>query len=72
MKEKKLKVFSSKKTALNNLPIGNYESSLYCTGQYETSINEITTSINNIKAIYKSYRNDRYGNYVKLYCITQN
>ena len=66
-----MKVYSSKKTALNNINVNvtNYKAVLYCTGEYNTNIKEMDISNDKIVALYKSYRNDRHGSYVKIYCI---
>ena len=66
-----MKVYSSKKTALNNINVNvtNYRTILYCTGEYKTSIKTMDISNDKILALYKSYRKDRYGSYVKIYCI---
>lgn len=64
-----MKVYSSKKTALNNIEAGNYRTILYCTGEYKTSIKTMDVSNDKIVALYKSYRKDRHGSYVKIYCI---
>ena len=66
-----MKVYSSKKTALNNINVNvtNYKAVLYCTGEYVTSIKTMEVSNDKIVALYKSYRSDRHGSYVKIYCI---
>ena len=66
-----MKIYSSKKTALNNINtnVTNYKAGLYCTGEYVTSIKTMEVSNDKIIALYKSYRNDRHGSYVKIYCI---
>ena len=66
-----MKIYSSKKAALNNINVNvtNYKTVLYCTGEYVTSIKEIDVKNENIVALYKSYRSDKYGSYVKIYCI---
>ena len=66
-----MKVYSSKKAALNsiNVNVTNYKAVLYCTGEYITSIKTMDVSNEKIVALYKSYRKDRHGSYVKIYCI---
>lgn len=66
-----MKIYSSKKAALNNINtnVSNYKIVLYCTGEYVTSIKELDVRNDKIIALYKSYRKDRYGSYVKIYCI---
>ena len=66
-----MKIYSSKKAALNNINtnVTNYKIILYCTGEYVTSIKELDVTNDKIEALYKSYRKDRYGSYVKIYCI---
>lgn len=66
-----MKIYSSKKTALNNINVNvtNYRTILYCTGEYKTTIKTMDVSNDKIVALYKSYRKDRHGSYVKIYCI---
>lgn len=66
-----MKIYSSKKAALNNINtnVTNYKIILYCTGEYVTSIKELDVTNDKIVALYKSYRKDRYGSFVKIYCI---
>ncbi len=64
-----MKIYSSKKVALNNIPKGNYKSQPYCNGKYKTSIKKIDNPSKDVKAIYKSYRKDNFGSYVKLNCL---
>ena len=67
----KMKIYSSKKTALNNINVNvtNYKTGLYCTGEYNTNIKKMDITNDKIIALYKSYRSDRHGSYVKIYCI---
>lgn len=64
-----MKIYSSKKVALKNINVTNYRTGLYCTSKYKTSIKTMNVTSDKIVSLYKSYRNDRYGNYVKIYCI---
>lgn len=65
-------IYSSKKTALNNINVINYKTGLYCTGEYNTNIKTMDVSNDKIVALYKSYRKDRKGSYVKIYYIEIN
>lgn len=66
-----MRIYSSKQAALNsiNANVTDYRIILYCTGEYVTSIKEIDVTNDKIVALYKSYRKDRHGSYVKIYCI---
>ena len=67
-----MKIYSSKKAALNNINVTNYKAGLYCTGEYNTNIKEMDVSNDKIVALYKSYRKDRQGSYAKIYYIESN
>lgn len=71
---KTLKIYSSKKVALNSIdfdPFAGVTIFPACTGKYKTSIKEMETS-KDVSALYKSYRSDRHGKYVKVYAISKN
>ena len=66
-----MKIYSSKKAALNNISVTNYKIGLYCTGQYKTTIKTMDVTNRDIKALYKSYRNDDNGSYVMVHYIRE-
>lgn len=66
-----MKIYSNKKAALNSVNIKSYTTGLYCTGEYKTSIKEVEVRNESIRALYKSYRKDRHGSYVKIYYISE-
>lgn len=64
-----MKIYSSKKAALKSINVGNYTFGSYCNGKYKSDIQTMNINSDKIVALYKSYRSDRYGSYVKIYCI---
>lgn len=66
-----MKIYSSKKAALNNIDtnLTDFKVGLYCSGKYNSNIKTMDISNDKIVALYKSYRSDSYGAYVKIYCI---
>jgi hypothetical protein len=67
-----MKIYSSKKAAINSINVTNYRVGLYCNGKYNSDIKTMNVSSEKIVALYKSYRSDSYGSYVKIYCIEGN
>lgn len=65
-----MKIWSNRKSALKNMDQydGETTEGLYCTGGYKTTIE--TMDVNpDVLALYKQYRSDQDGPYVKVYGI---